>query len=125
MHLEEPRSESQSELDSIVSEAVASHWAYRAESKRREHRALMARGRTSLVLGLAFFAFCILLGNALEKLHGAPLAEFTRQSFTIGGWVAMWRPLEIFLYDSFEVRRQERVYRRLARMTAHVDCQRS
>ena len=26
-------------------------------------------------------------------------ADVIRESLLIGGWVAMWRPLEVFLYD--------------------------
>jgi len=124
VHLEEPRPEEQRDLDSVVAEAVRNHFTYRAESKRRQYRDLMARGRISLLLGLAFFAACIAVGNALEQLPRPPLAQLGRESFLIGGWVAMWRPLEIFLYDRGDVRRQERAYRRLARMRVRVDCPR-
>jgi hypothetical protein len=48
----------------------------------------------------------------LEGRLGAVLHE----SLVIGGWVAMRRPLEIFLYDWWPVRREVKLYRRLARM---------
>ena len=38
------------------------------------------------------------------------------------GWVAMWRPLEIFLYDWWPVRRLQVAYERLARMQTLVVC---
>jgi len=122
VHLEEPRPELQADLDSIVSQAVANHFTYRADSKHREHRALMARGRRSLVLGLAFFGAAIAIANTIAKGEGPPLVELGRETVLIGGWVALWRPLEIFLYDSWDVRRQEREFRRLARMRVRVEC---
>jgi hypothetical protein len=33
----------------------------------------------------------------------------------IGGWVAMWRPLEIFLYDWWPLARRQRMFDKLAR----------
>jgi len=45
-----------------------------------------------------------------------------RQGLTIIGWVAMWRPLEIYLYRWWPVRRLERVYRNLSQMQVEV-CQ--
>jgi hypothetical protein len=33
----------------------------------------------------------------------------------------MWRPIEIFLYDWWSVRRQQRDYERLARMPVHIE----
>ena len=32
-------------------------------------------------------------------LKSSRVGEILRGSLTIGGWVSMWRPLEIFLYD--------------------------
>jgi len=124
VYLEEKPPEDSLELDKIVADAVRNHFSYRAQSKRREYRALMARGRTSLAAGLAFFAACFLAGQALSQLADSPLAQLARESLLIGGWVAMWRPIEIFLYDSWELRRQEREYRRLARMRVRVVYQR-
>jgi hypothetical protein len=37
-----------------------------------------------------------------------------QQSFVIGGWVAMWRPIEVFLYDWWPIRAEARLYDRLA-----------
>jgi len=122
IHLEEVRHETPAELNALVSDAIRNHFRYRAESKHRQHRALMARGRTSLAVGLAFYALCFVLGQALVRLTDSPVAELGQESLLIGGWVAMWRPLEIFLYDSWELRRQERELIRLSHMAVHVEC---
>jgi hypothetical protein len=54
-------------------------------------------GRTSLVIGLVALASAIALGDFLAGLmKGSRIGEIVRESFTIGGWVSMWRPLEIF-----------------------------
>jgi hypothetical protein len=45
-----------------------------------------------------------------------------RESLLIGGWVAMWRPMEIFLYDWWVIRGERRVYDRLSRMNVRVVC---
>jgi hypothetical protein len=36
------------------------------------------------------------------------------ESFLILGWVANWRPLEIFLYDWWPLARRRDLYRRLS-----------
>ena len=43
-----------------------------------------------------------------------------RESFVIGGWVALWRPLEIFLYDWWPIRAQARLFDRLGEMDVRV-----
>jgi hypothetical protein len=44
-----------------------------------------------------------------------------RESLLIGGWVAMWRPLEIFLYEWWGIRDEARLFDRLSAMTVRVD----
>jgi hypothetical protein len=124
VHLEEARRESEQELDAIVGDAVRNHFRYRAETKRREVRGLMQRGRRSLAVGLAFLSVCFIAGQALAQLRPGPLAQLGQESLVIGGWVAMWRPLEIFLYDSWDLRRRERNYLRLTAMRVRVTCPR-
>ncbi len=118
VHLAQP--ERDRELCAQLESAVRSHFRYLAEAKRREFRQLMARGRTSLVIGLTFLALCMLVGNALVTSNSSALFQFGRESLMIGGWVAMWRPIEIFLYDWWGVRRQERDYERLGRMSVRI-----
>ena len=43
-----------------------------------------------------------------------------RTSLLIGGWVAMWRPLQIFLYDWWPVVRRRRIYRNLGHASVQV-----
>jgi hypothetical protein len=45
-----------------------------------------------------------------------------RESLLVGGWVAMWRPIEIFLYDWWPVRAEARRYDRLAAMPVEIRC---
>ena len=101
--------------------AVRSHFAYLAEGKKREFRQLMARGRSSLWIGLGFLGLCTLAGNLLPMSDDSAYVRFVREGLLIGGWVAMWRPIEIFLYDWWGVRRQQRGYERLARMPVRIE----
>lgn len=104
-----------------VEEAVRHYFANRAEMKRREFRLLMRQGRTSLLVGLVFLITCLGAGELIASLgHGTPSA-ILRESLTIGGWVAMWRPLEIYLYDWWPLRDERRVLERLSRMHVRID----
>src|SRR5579863_8012249 len=64
-----------------------------------EFKTLLSEGRTSLVIGLLFLSACLVLSNVLLGNKPATWAEITRESLTIAGWVAMWRPMQIYLYD--------------------------
>jgi len=101
-------------------QAIHNYFAYRADHARREFRHLMRRGRTSLAIGLAFLASCLLAADAVGKLDGGTLILIVKESLIIGGWVAMWRPLEIFLYNWWPLRRERLIYEKLARANVRV-----
>jgi hypothetical protein len=66
-------------------------------------------------VGLVFLAGCFVIGELVAKIGQGTAAELTREGLTIGGWVAMWRPLEIYLYDWWPLRDERRLLERLAR----------
>jgi hypothetical protein len=103
-----------------VGDAVRHYFQSRAEIRCREFRMLMKRGRVSLAVGLLFLAICFLLSEVIAKLGYGTTAEILRESLTIGGWVAMWRPLEIYLYDWWPLRNEQRTLERLARMQVRL-----
>ena len=42
-------------------------------------------------------------------------------ALVIGAWVALWRPMEIFLYDWWPIRAEARLYDRLGEMDVRLD----
>ena len=48
------------------------------------------------------------------------MLDVVRESLSIGGWVAMWRPMEIFLYDWWPIRAEARLYGRLSAMPVRI-----
>lgn len=97
----------------MMTEAVHNHFDYRASLMRGELRQLLRQGRTSLCIGLAFVAVCLLIADAITQAGGGDVHTIARESLTIVGWVAMWRPVEIFLYDWWPLVRRIRVYKNL------------
>lgn len=105
----------------VVRDAVHQFFRLRAEGARRNLRELFRRGRASLIIGLAALAASIGVGDLLalyapREGYAAVLSE----SVLIGGWVAMWRPLEIFLYDWWPIRADARLFDRLAAMPVRI-----
>jgi hypothetical protein len=86
----------------VLRDAIHEFFSQRAQAYRRRLRELFRVGRTSLVIGLI------------------AVGEIVRESLTIGGWVSMWRPLEIFLYDWWPIRSEARLSDRLAAMPVRI-----
>lgn len=105
----------------MLEEAIRGFFLQRALATRRRLTHLMRRGRVSLLIGLAFLAASIALGDlAATALGASRFAPIVRESLLIGGWVAMWRPLEIFLYDWWPIRAEARRFDRLSVMTVDI-----
>lgn len=99
-----------------VQDAVRNYFTARALTKLLEFRQLIARGRQTLLIGLTFLAGCLVLSGLVAKAHWGTAGDVLSESLTICGWVAMWRPLEIYLYGWWPVRREQRLFERLSRM---------
>jgi len=95
--------------------AIANYFNYRTGMLERDRRDLMRTGRRSLVIGIAVLAVCVSAAHLLrEVVSQSPLAQTIAEGLIIFGWVANWRPAEIFLYDVWSARRRIDLYRRLA-----------
>ncbi len=117
IHLTEPLKSAvpvdQAQLD--VEESIQNFFSNKAEHERRQFSELMRIGRMSLIVGLMFLATCFAISNLLAAGDDAgPVRSVLRESLIIVGWVALWRPLEIFLYDWWPIHRHIRLYRRLS-----------
>jgi hypothetical protein len=105
----------------IVHAAVRDHFRRKRDVTRQRLRQLFRQGRISLLIGLGFLAACLVVADSLEGvLEQSRLLDIMRESLVIGGWVAMWRPIEIFLYDWWPIRHDAMLFDRLSRMTVRV-----
>lgn len=111
------------DVGDTVRDAVHTFFRSRSEQTRKRLGRLFRIGRTSLLIGLLFLAACLIGGDWIVRLLPASrLAGIVRESLVIGGWVAMWRPLEIFLYDWWPILNERRLYDRLSRMAVRIAC---
>ena len=104
----------------LVGDAVREHFARESEYTRRRLRRLLGRGWVSLAIGVAFLISAFVASTFVRRFASEPFAPILRESFLIGGWVAMWRPLELFLYDWWPIVGERRMYGRLSRMAVRI-----
>ncbi|MGH9384529.1 MAG: hypothetical protein ACRD2N_09610 [Vicinamibacterales bacterium] len=108
--------------EKVVPGAVQEYFKERGAVTRQRLRQLFRVGRTSLVIGLLFLAASILVGDLLEAaLRATRFGSIVRESLLIGGWVAMWKPLEVFLYDWWPIRAEARLFDRLSAMRVRLE----
>jgi hypothetical protein len=120
VHLERPPGRDDEAV--LLRDAVHGYFRRQAAGSRRNLRSLFQRGRTSLMIALAVLASSIGISDALGAYAGASrVAAILSEGLIIGGWVAMWRPLEVFLYDWWPIRAEARLFDRLAAMPVRLE----
>jgi hypothetical protein len=120
VHLDRPAGRADEAV--ALREAIHEYFGQRALASTRRLRALFHRGRISLVIALAFLTASIAIGDAVAGyLDDSRLGGIVREGFLIGGWVAMWRPLEVFLYDWWPIRAEGHLLQRLSTMPVRID----
>jgi len=94
----------------VVAEAIRAHFRHERDVVQRQIAKNFQYGRHLFVIGVVVLAFFL----ALSKLGGDLLAHFgfvseiLREGLVITGWVAMWRPAEVLLYDWWPLYEQRR-----------------
>jgi hypothetical protein len=89
------------------------HFVYEGEQIDRRLREHLRRGHITLGVGLTVLVLFLTLAQLTASLTAGPLQEILREGLVITGWVAMWRPLEILLYDWWPLVDERRQVRRI------------
>jgi hypothetical protein len=105
---------------SVLTTAVRNYFAFIRDQQARRMKRLWRDGRQALAVGLIFLAVCMGLGQAAFAFNNGPVGAVAREGLIIVGWVANWKPIEIFLYDWRPIHRLRRVYDELSRLTVEV-----
>ena len=119
VHLE--RAAGRSDEATRLGQAVRQYFKARAAGSRRTLRELFRRGRISLLIAVAFLSASLAAGDLVAHLGDRGVAPLLREGLLIVGWVAMWRPLEVFLYDWWPIMAEARLLDRLGRMAVCIE----
>ncbi|MDJ0550492.1 hypothetical protein, partial [Microcystis sp. M49636_WE2] len=98
----------------LLPSALHNYFDYRQQGEQRKLRTIWRQGRISLLIGLSFLFVCLSLSELISRFGSATFIHFLEEGLLISGWVALWRPLEIFLYEWWPVSYQQKIFAKLA-----------
>jgi hypothetical protein len=110
----------QDEETPILPEAIHNYFDYRKHNAARELRHTLRQGRISLIIGLLFLGVCISISKLITLFSDSTFTTILTEGLSIVGWVAMWRPLEIFLYDWWPIHRTKQVFNKLSSIKIEI-----
>jgi len=116
-----PPSEAEKPDAARIPEAFAHYFTDRAIHAEQELRELFRIGRRFLGIGIVVLIGCLAASQiAAAIIPNRVAARVIEESLIIVGWVANWRPIEIYLYDWVPIRRRINLYRRMAAAPVRV-----
>ena len=104
----------------VLERAISNYFTYQQRQCQRQLRLLFRDGRIALAVGVTFLFMCIIIRQLAHSFGHGAASEIVAEGMLIAGWVAMWRPLQIFLYDWWPLRRRNRVFGKLSAMPVLV-----
>lgn len=105
----------------MIARAINRFYAYRARATQKQLARTFRQGRLSMMIGLWFLVTCLSLPRILDTfLPNHFVGSFLAEGLMIVGWVAMWRPVQIFLYDWWPIRKNMQICHRLSRARVEV-----
>ena len=96
-------------------ESIPKHFAHRTQEEAGRIHGLIGEATRDLMAGLVFLFLCGLAGVAALRLFPGPIGLFVEQGLLILGWVALWRPVDLFLYELRPLRNTRNLMSALAR----------
>ena len=99
--------------------SIRNHFALRERNEGRRLRAEWHRGRISLLIGAGFLVLCLFVRQLLLSSAGT-VQGMLAEGLLIVGWVAMWGPLDVFLYGWWPIAGRRRLFANLAKLNVEL-----
>lgn len=114
-----PSSERAPDLEERCRSGLRAVLDRRIARNRNDARSLRQEGYATLWRGLLFLALCLLGSRLMEVIDFAPgfVERFIDEGLVIAGWVALWYPLDVLLYQRWPLARERRLYEYLREMS--------
>lgn len=111
IYVEEPESTELSQAS--ILEAIQSYLHYQIELQRKTLKQFVRRGQLFFLIGALILSACLITAQKLETLGQEGLISIFKEGLVIFGWVSMWKPIELILYDWYPLYEKLRLYKKL------------
>ena len=115
-----PPDEVSPEIEAKVKEAIRNHFSYKKILTDIELKRLLERGRKNLLIALIFLFLCLLTIRLLSTFEESLVNTLFSEGLLIIGWVAMWEPVEIFLYRWWPIVHKRNVYQKITGIEVNI-----
>jgi hypothetical protein len=104
-----------------ISTAIHQHFIYRLKKSERQLKKVLELGWQSLLISIVFLGLLVFLTLVIIKLlpEGGVSLTF-REILIILGWVALWRPADLLLYEWRPFKREVNLFRKIEQCNVEI-----
>lgn len=120
-----PANQLSENLEQTTIEALKCYCSARIEQTNNDLVSLRGQGIRALKRGLLFLAVCLILSTLFDGLNNIPglVRRFLSEGCLIAGWVSLWHPIELLLYEWGPYQRQQQIYQLIQDMELKLTSQ--
>ncbi|QQR81282.1 MAG: hypothetical protein IPJ69_03870 [Deltaproteobacteria bacterium] len=105
----------------VIATAVQNHFDYEIDFLRLQMKRTRKKGMAFMVIGLTLLVICLTLSQIVNTFPDFLMKPVLYEGFLIGGWVAMWRPIDLLLFDWWPMMEKMKYLKKLASAEVLVD----
>ena len=96
-----------------IREAIRSYFAYKIEIQRGDLKTFIRRAQYFLMIGLVILAISLSVAQSMKVPDPPGLIGILREGIVIFGWVSIWKPIELILFDWYPLYEKIRFFKKL------------
>jgi hypothetical protein len=108
------------ETENNLKKAIKNHFSYKKLLSEIELKRLLYQGRRNLIIALVFLFLCLLTIQLLSTIEESLLKTIFSEGFLIIGWVAMWEPINTFLYGWWPIVHRRNIFQKIIDMDVSI-----
>jgi len=105
----------------VIEQAVHDYFKYQIEIKQGQLRKNLKTAQLFLGIGISILFGCLGLAQWVRDVKFAVFGTTLREGVVIFGWVSMWKPLELLMFDWYPIYDRIRLYRRVVEAEIQVE----
>ncbi len=96
-----------------ITEAIQTYFQYQIELKHLQFSKIRKMANMFLLVGLVILSICLGLAQYLPQFESHLLNSTLREGIVIFGWVSLWRPIELLLFDWYPIYDRIRLFKKI------------
>ena len=96
-----------------IKESIQSYLNYKIDLQKSDLKVFLKRSQLFLGIGLLVLATCIGIAQSLKIPSSPGAVGILREGIVIFGWVSIWKPIELILFDWYPLYEQLKLFQKL------------